>query len=41
MIAEVQTFESSLLGEEDDHYAAGPVQSLSEKLFNSKLVFSN
>ena len=41
VVAEVQTLEPPLLGEQHDHHAARPVEALAKQLLHSKLVLSN
>ena len=41
VVAEVQTLEPPLLGQEHDHHAAGPVEALAKQLLHRELVLSN
>ena len=41
VVAEVETLEPPLLGEQHDHDAARPVEALAEQLFHSELILSN
>ena len=41
VVAEVQAFEPPLLGQEHDHHAPCPVETLAEQLLHRELILTN